>query len=106
MKLTFENYKKIIPEEEQGLMGGLLLDLMELNQNLNDKGQGYRALFIDYQDYHNEYSDERTDPCPDYYGYYRLYSEKDPYNHIGLEMTIHDLDDALCLLCNFVETEL
>ena len=106
MKLTIENYKDFVPLNEQNLFGSLLIDLMEINQNLKDAGQGYRSLYIDYQDYHDEYSPERTDPCPDYYGYYRLYCEKDPYNHIGPEMTIEDLDNALFLLSEFIETEL
>ena len=107
MKIELTNYKNLgLNEQETNLLGALLIDLMEINQNLEDAGHGYRKLYIDYQDYHDEYSPERTEPCPDYYGYYRLYCEKDPYNHIGLEMTLEELDNALCLLANFIETEL
>ena len=107
MKVTLKNLNQLkMSNNEATLLGSLLLDLDNLNQMLEDKGQGYRKLFIDWQEYHNEYSPERTDPCPDYYGYYRLYSEKDPYNNIGDEMTINELDNALHLLSEFIETEL
>lgn len=107
MKINLENYESLgLNESEERLLGSLLIDLEEINQNLENAGQKYGKLYIDYQDYHDEYSSERTDPCPDYFGYYRLYCEKDPYNNIGLEMTLDDLDSALCLLCNFIEIEL
>lgn len=107
MKVTLKNINNLdISTNERILLSSLLIDLNDLNQLLEDKGQGYRKLFIDWQEYHNEYSPERTDPCPDYYGYYRLYSEKDPYNNIGSEMTIDDLDNALLILIEFIETEL
>lgn len=102
MKLTYENYEQYVPKKDCSLMLALLIDLEELNSEL----ESYRKLYIDIQDYHDEYSPERTDPCPDYYGMYRLYPEKDPYNAIGTEMTIDDLDNALCLLINFMEIKL
>lgn len=102
MKLTYENYEQYVPKEDCQLMLALLIDLEELNSEL----ESYRKLYIDIQDYHDEYSPERTDPCPDYYGMYRLYPENDPYNAIGTEMTIDDLDSALCLLINFMEIKL
>ena len=101
MKLTIDNYKKYVPEKDQNIFESLLIDLEELNQKLIDKE--YNPIFIDIQDYHNEYSPERTDPCPDYYGYYRLYSELHVNDNIGFEMTIDELDSALCILINFVE---
>ena len=106
MKLTKDNYKEYVPMEDQGLFEALLFDLEELNNLLADKDQKYRALYIDIQMEHDDYSCERTDPCPDYYGYYRLYCDKNPYNQIGIEMTIDELDSALCLLNEFTETEL
>lgn len=102
MKLTYENYEQYVPKEDCQLMLALLIDLEELNSEL----ESYRKLYIDIQDYHDEYSPERTDPCPDYYGMYRLYPENDPYNAIGTEMTIDNLDSALCLLINFMEIKL
>lgn len=101
MKLTFENFRKYVPTEDCTLFQSLLVDLIDINQRLKENGMS--EIFIDFQEYHDEYSPERTDPCPDYYGYYRIYPQIDPYNHIGLEMDIHQLDDSLCLLYNFIE---
>lgn len=106
MKLTFENYEQYVPKKDWQLIHGLLIDLEELNKELENKEESYRKLYVDIQDYHDEYSPERTDTCPDYYGMYRLYPEKDPYNSIGTEMTIDELDNALCLLINFMEIKL
>ena len=106
MKVTIDNYKKIIPKENQSLMFGLLIDLEELNTELDDIQESYRKLYIDYITEHTEYSPERTDPCPDYYGMYKLVFEKNPYENVGTEMTIEELDSALCILINFVEFKL
>ena len=54
MKVTRENLKYV--ENNQSLLESLLIDLEELNQLLEDKDESYRKLYIDYQDYHNEYS--------------------------------------------------
>jgi len=99
MKVTKENYKEFIPEKEQSLLESLFKDLEDLNKYTEMK------LFIDWQDYHDEYSCERTDPCPDFYGYYTLRFEEFPYNVIGIQMTISELDNSICLLyCyNFVQ---
>ena len=106
MKITIDNYKKIIPKENQSLMLGLLIDLEELNTELDDIQESYRKLYIDYITEHTEYSPERTDPCPDYYGMYKLVFEKNPYESVGTEMTIEELDSALCILINFIEFKL
>ena len=106
MKITIDNYKKIIPKENQSLMLGLLIDLEELNTELDDIQESYRKLYIDYITEHTEYSPERTDPCPDYYGMYKLVFDKNPYENVGTEMTIEELDSALCILINFVEFKL
>lgn len=104
MKVTRENFKDI--ENNQGLLESLLIDLEELNQLLEDNGEAYRKLYIDYQDYHNEYSPERTDPCPDYYGLFSLRFEKNPYETVGDMMTLNELDNALFVLINFIEFKL
>ena len=49
----------------------------------------------------NEYSPERTDPCPDFYGCYRLKSEEYPSECVGLEMTLDELDNAMLILINY-----
>ena len=104
MKVTRENLKYV--ENNQSLLESLLIDLEELNQLLEDKDEAYRKLYIDYQDYHNEYSSERTDPCPDYYGLFSLRFEKNPYETVGDMMTLEELDTILCVLVNFTEFKL
>ena len=106
MKITIDNYKELIPKENQLLMHGLLLDLEELNTELENIQEPYRKLYIDYIDEHTEYSSERTDPCPDYFGMYRLVFEKNEYETVGEEMTINELDNALYVLINFIEFKL
>ena len=106
MKVTLNNYKKLIPKKDQLLMYSLILDLEELNTELDNIQEPYRKLYIDYITEHTEYSPERTDPCPDYYGMYRLVFEKNHYETVGIEMTINDLDIALCVLINFTEFKL
>ena len=102
MKLTVDNYEGVVPYKDCPLCEALLHDLMELNQLLEDKDEAYRKLYIDYEVNHTEYSSERTDPCPDYYGYYRLHNSYDN-DTIGIEMTYEDLDINLCTLLNFCE---
>ena len=104
MKVTRENFKDI--ENNQGLLESLLIDLEELNQLLEDKGEAYRKLYIDYEDKHTEYSPERIDPCPDYYGLFSLRFEKNPYESVGDMMTLEELDNALFILINFIEFKL
>ena len=107
MKVTNENINSIANiRYAQNLLSALLIDLAELNQLLEDKDEAYRKLYIDYQDYHNEYSPERTDPCPDYFGMYSLRFEKNPYETVGDMMTLNELDNALFILINFTEFKL
>ena len=82
-----------IPENEQGLVVVLLNDIAEINDHTHSN------LKLEWIDEHTEYSPERTDPCPDYYGMYRVWKDND---HIGVEMTLDDLDMALCLLHNYL----
>lgn len=96
MKLTKENYKNTISDDKQWLLASLLKDLDEINKY--HKGDN---LYIDWQDWHDEYSCERTDPCPDFYGYYTLRFESQPYEIVGGQMTIDDLDTALCILFSY-----
>ena len=106
MKITIDNYKKLIPKKDQMLIHGLLLDLEELNTELDNVQEPYRKLYIDYITEHTRYSPERTDPCPDYYGMYTLRFEKNQYEKVGTEMTIDELDNALYVLINFIEFKL
>lgn len=106
MKITIDNYKELIPKENHSLIYALLLDLLELNTELENIQEPYRKLYIDYITEHAEYSPERTEPCPDYYGMYKLVFEKNPYESVGTEMTIEELDSAMCILINFIEFKL
>lgn len=97
MKLTKDNISTLdIKENEKKLLKVLLADIDIINIFNNKK------LYVDWQDFHTEYSPEWTDPCPDYYGYYTLRFEHKPYEIVGVEMTIDDLDSALCLLIEFM----
>lgn len=86
------------------LLQSMLYDVDEFNNMLHDKGFDYLKIYIDYNDSHTEYSSERTDPSPDYFGTFSLRFEKNPHEHIGLEMDIRDLDINFCTLYNFVES--
>ena len=97
MKVTIENYQRC--GENPKLLYSLLIDLAELNELIEKYKIDNKQLYIDYQDYHDSYSAERTDPCPDYYGMYRVWRGDD---FIGVEMDLDTLDSTLCLLYNFV----
>lgn len=97
MQIDFQNIDKLpLEDKEKRLLLSLLMDLEESRELLPESNNN---LWIDWQDYHNSYSPERTDPCPDYYGYYRLYLNK---QNIGIEMTVEELDQNLCTLIDFI----
>lgn len=87
----------------RNILDSLLIDIVELNQLLEDKGESYRKIYIDYEENHTKYSPERTDPCPDYYGMFTLRFEKNHYETIGDSMTLNELDSVICALVNFTE---
>ena len=95
MRIT-ENNIENIPIKEKALVRALLNDLEEINHNLPLHSPN---LELEWIDTHTEYSPEWTDPCPDYYGMYRVWRGDD---FIGVEMDLDTLDSALCLLYNFV----
>ena len=97
MKVTLKTIKTLpINDRDKDLLEGLLIDLKEINQVSNKP-----KIYIEFQDRHNEYSPERTDPCPDYYGYYTIRSETCE-DLLGVEMDLDTLDTALCLLNNYL----
>jgi hypothetical protein len=105
MKVTIENYKKC--GEKPNYLYSLLIDLAELNRLIEKANIINKELYIDYQDYHNtEYSPERTDPCPDYYGMYSLRFENDNIERVGEPMTLEDLDNVIYMFISFFEIEL
>lgn len=101
MKITKENIKDLpISESNKEKLGAILKDIEEIN---NVGGWFNSPLYIDWQDYHNEYSPERTDPCPDYYGYYTFRIDNSNYHdHLGLEMDLDELDNSVCLIFDIV----
>jgi len=114
MKVTKENIKDIkyfayinrTIEHCQNLLNALLDDISELNNVMKDRGELHRQIYIDYENEHTEYSPERIDPCPDYYGTFTLRFEKNPYENIGTVMDLDELDTVLCALINFEDSVL
>lgn len=102
MKVTYENIKNLdVPELTKELLYSDLEDVEEINEITGEK------FFIHYQDWHDEYSPERTDPCPDYYGYFSIREGKYPNDNIGplcqrenelqdVILTIYDTVKAVC----------
>lgn len=104
MKITIENINNLnISNSNKSLLKALLIDVEDLNNIATNANQEYKKLYIDFQDWHNEYNAERTDPCPDYYGYYTLRFEKNPNEKCGIEMNLEDLDLVICSLYNYAE---
>lgn len=105
MKVTKKNIYSIkeITDSNKQLLYGLLEDIKELNTELLKLGFDEKILYIDYQDYHDEYSPERTDPCPDYYGYFTLRFISNKTEKCGIEMTIEELDKTVCSLINLIQ---
>jgi hypothetical protein len=83
----------------RGLLASLLLDIAELNNQIDER----KHIYIDYENEHTEYSPERTDPCPDYYGLFTLRFENKPSETVGGIMDLNELDTVLCALVNFIE---
>lgn len=92
MILNYDNLN-LIPEKDISLVKSLL----DIKNKYNNTQYSFDIYF---QDYHDEYSPERTDPCPDYYGCYRLIKNND---FVGLEMTLEELDNAICILSDFID---
>ena len=103
MIITKENIQTLdISDNDKKLLDALLNDLFEINEMIvNDLDREY-IIEIHYQDWHNDYSPERTDPCPDYYGYYSL-QERCTKEWIGDPMTLRELDGRLCTIINLLE---
>lgn len=92
MIVILEKIKDIpISDKDKGLLKALLVDLEEINNNLP---KTYH-ISIDWIDKHTKYSSERVDPCPDYYGMYRLWQDN---KTLGIEMDLETLDYVLAVL--------
>lgn len=103
MRLPNDKYYELVEKQaEKNLLNALLKDIEGLNKVLERNGKRDK-VYIDWQDYHDDYSPERTDPCPDYYGYYRLCFEGCLPNDFGVEMDIYELDRTICAVLEFAE---
>lgn len=95
IQLTRENLE-ILPKKEQGLVESLLDELNYINKCSN-----FQKLDLYWEDEHTEYSPERVDPCPDFYGLY-FFRSSITGDSIGVDMTADELDSAICLLYDFI----
>lgn len=104
MKITIDNIhevKKINDKINVSYLESLCIDLMELNNELENSNLYHKRIYLDIQDYHNEYSPERTDPCPDYYGMFSLRFENDNYMIGDFIGKLDELDTILFTLIEF-----
>jgi len=104
MKVDKDNIVLVEGREKQ-LLEALIKDIECLNELLAKRNENYRQLYIEYITTHTEYSPERVDPCPDYYGMYRL-RRIDNNDVIGSEMNIDELDIVCCSLIDFEESRI
>lgn len=95
MQITKENLN-LLPEKERDYVKNLLdYDLQEINSF--NKG----IFTLHWQDYHDEYSPERTDPCPDFYGMY--YIRKNNNRVMYLPVTLQEVDEYLFFLWSILK---
>ena len=79
-----------------------LKEIKKINDKININY--LESLYIDIQDYHDdyeEYSPERLDPCPDYYGMFSLRFENDNYMIGDFIGRLDELDTILFTLVEF-----
>ena len=99
MRIAKEKVDKIpLEEKDRRLLTSNISDINELNSMTG------KDFYLDWQDFHNEYSPERTDPCPDYYGYFSI--RENSYDSTIGEMypTVKELDDAILVLMDSFST--
>ena len=95
----------VVPEKQTRFLLSLVKEASEINDMLTElPGQHMKHISIYWENEHTEYSPERTDPCPDYYGSFYIMMN-DINQVIGDAMTIEQLDEALSLLYDFVEMQ-
>lgn len=83
-------------DTSNGLLKSLLDDIEIINSQHNTNIELHQV------DKHTEWSPERTDPCPDYYGMYYLYIPETK-EIIGDYMYIDDLNEIMYVLSEFSE---
>lgn len=97
MQVTKENLN-LLPEKERNFVEDILdYELEEINSF--NKG----VFTLHWQEYHDEYSPERTDPCPDFYGMY--YIRKNNNRVMYLPVTLQEVDEYLFFLWSILKDE-
>lgn len=93
-RITLDNIDsfEFINSKDKTLLISLINDLTELNSYIGSN------LCIYVEDKHTEWSCERCDPCPDYFGLYKIGFYPYTGEYIGDYMNIAELDNALCVL--------
>lgn len=100
MKLTTDN----IDEVKKQFTIYNDVDYAKLHAILQDIEQYNEQRIFPYNleahivEHHTQYSCERTDPCPDYYGTIYIKWENCG-DHIMDDMNISGLDDVMCAIC-------
>ncbi len=93
-KITLDNIDsfEFINSKDKTILISLINDLTELNSYI---GCNF-CIYI--EDKHTEWSPERCDPCPDYYGYYIIGFDPNNNEYIGDYMDLNELDNTLYIL--------
>lgn len=91
MRITRENADKYYKSSaDRDYVNALMDDIEEINEMTG------LDFFIDFQDYHDEYSPERTDPCPDYFGFVRLKESHAPTEEsLSVVSTLDEVDTVI-----------
>lgn len=99
MNITKKNIDTIdIDEKTREMLRADLEDIYGIN------AKSGKRFFISRQDFHDEYSPERTDPCPDYYGYFTIREWSRPYEVIGPQCATEDeLEDVIMTISNTID---
>ena len=118
MKITRENFKDFIKFDnlfsKEDYVNSLLDDIDEMNRIIKNSNFVRKSeLYIDIQLYHDEYSPERTDPCPDFYGFLSLKGVIPEENSFGKTLgdpkeTLKEIDYDIFLVSSvlsFIEGE-
>lgn len=100
MKLTSSNIDKLreaLPDKDVALVKAIMQDIAEYNADVFPID-----LELHFQDYHDEYSSERTDPCPDFYNTFSI-NWAGSYDTIASGMDVNALDETMCAICQAFE---
>lgn len=100
MKVTKENVHNLpISDKEKKALMYDLDDIEEINEVCKEE-----LFYLYWEENHTEYSCERTDPCPDYYGCFSIRRVKDN-ELIGLICSTEDeLQENICVLYDACKT--